>query len=277
MPEQSVRSPRPFWVKALRMVAVVVATYLAIIGVALLMEDWLVHCPMGADRWSEKPSAMIEDVDMKTADGTPIHAWWYPPLDPTNKEALLYCHGKGGNLSDRGGFTLRLQQHFGGCGVLLFDYPGYGRSGGKLSETGCYASTDAAHRWLTEVKRFPPNAITLLGESLGGGAAVELATRTPCKKLVLVSTYNTLPEAAAHRFWFLPCNWLMRNRFDSASKIGSVRSPILVVHGTSDDTIPFRQGEKLFEAAMEPKKFLRLEGQGHCEYLGPEFSKAVKE
>jgi uncharacterized protein len=268
---------RPLWVKGLRLLAVLLVTYLVIVVVALCFENTLVYLPSGADSWSPKPNEQVQDIELKTAEHGTIHAWWFPPSDPKNELVVLYCHGKGGNLSHRGRHIVQMQSRLDGCGVLVFDYPGFGKSHGKLSETGCYAGTHAAYDWLVNEKQVSPANIVVLGESLGGGVAAELAVTRPCRKLVMCCTFTRLPDAAAHRFWFLPCHWFMRNRFDNLARIKTYEGELLVCHGTADDTVPFAQGEQLFDAATTPNKsFIRLDGARHCEYMDDAFLKAIK-
>ena len=154
--------------------------------------------------------------------------------------------------------------------VLVFDYRGYGKSGGKPTETGCYDAGEAAYRWLTDTAKIPANRIVLLGESLGSGTAVELATRHDHRALVLVFPFSTLPAAAKFHYPFLPTHMLMRCRFDNLAKIGRCSRPVFIAHGTADSVVPFAQGEALFAAANEPKEFLRIEGADHgLEQIGP--------
>jgi pimeloyl-ACP methyl ester carboxylesterase len=234
--------------------------YAALVASVKAFETTLVHSPRGGpESWEPKPTDRIEDVTF-SADGRTVHAWWLPPPSP-ERPVVLYCHGKGGNLSNRGRVMTELQHRL-GCGVLQFDYPGYGKSDGFPTEPACYAAADAALDWL-QAADIPADRVVLLGESLGGGVAVELASRRDCRAVVLVCTYTTLPAAAATRFWFLPCDALMSNRFDSVAKLKRVKCPVLVAHGTADDRIPFAQGEALFAAANEPKRFVRLDGCGH--------------
>ncbi len=242
--------------------------YLVVLIGALSFENTLVYLPQGADSWSPKPNDQVEDIQLSTADHGPIHAWWFPPTNPNNDRVVLYCHGNGGNLSHRGRHIVDMQNRLDGPGFLIFDYPGFGKITGSFSESGCYAATHAAYDWLVNTKQIAPSNIILLGESLGGGVAVELAMTQPCRKLVICCTYTRIPDAAAHRFWFLPCRLLMRNHFDSVERIKSFQGQLLVVHGTLDATIPFAQGQALFDAATtHTKQFFRLEGAKHCDYM----------
>ena len=201
--------------------------------------------------------------------GTRLHARWLPPTK-SEAGAFLFAHGNGGNLSHSGKRAAELTAAT-GAGVLLFDYPGYGQCDGTPSEAGCYAAGDAAYAWLTGEGKIPANRVIIMGESLGGGVAVDLATRHDHRALVLMCPFTTLPAAAKALFPFLPTHTFMRNRFDSLSKIKRCPRPLFVAHGTIDRTVPFAQGEALFAAANEPKEFLRRDGIGHTGIAGEEF------
>src|SRR5262245_129171 len=117
----------------------------------LLLENSLLFHPVRATTdWLYPPDARVQDVEFRSADGTKIHAWWLP--HPQAEGAMLYCHGNAGNLSHRSTMVYRWHQEM-NVSVLIFDYPGYGRSEGKPSEAGCYAAGDAAYDWLTQIGR----------------------------------------------------------------------------------------------------------------------------
>jgi fermentation-respiration switch protein FrsA (DUF1100 family) len=248
--------------RALVVVFRVALLYCGIVAVFLLLERFLVFRPdTAAVQWFNPADPRTVDVTFRSSDGPLIHAWWLPPERPDDG-AFLVAGGNGGNLCYRGTLAADLRRVT-GAGVLLFDYPGYGKSEGKPSEAGCYAAGEAAHHWLTTDAKVPENRVVLLGESLGGGSAVELATRHDHRALVLLYTFTTLPAAAKHHYPYLPTHWLMRTRFDNLSKIGRCRRPVFIAHGTADTIVPFPQGEALFAAANEPKEFFRMEGVGH--------------
>jgi fermentation-respiration switch protein FrsA (DUF1100 family) len=105
--------------------------------------------------------------------------------------------------------------------------------------------------------------IVLVGTSLGGAVAVDLAAADGARGLVLENTFTSLPDVAAEQLPLLPVRWLMRTRLDSRGKIGGYRGPLLQAHGDADRVVPFALGRQLFEAANEPKRFVRVEGGGH--------------
>jgi fermentation-respiration switch protein FrsA (DUF1100 family) len=263
--------------RLLRLAALLALGYGGILALLLLFENRLVFNPVRAgDAWHQPPDDRVQDVALRAADGTALHAWWCPTegWEPAHG-AVLYFHGRGGNVSTHSGAKRRWQQGPLHQAVLVVDYPGYGRSEGSPSEAGCYAAADAAYDWLTGVQGVPPGRVLIYGESLGGGVAVELASRRDHRALVLVSTFTSMPDMAAQLFPWLPGRWLVRNQFDNLARIGRCRRPVFIAHGTADGLIPFAQGQRLFAAANEPKQFLTMEGHHHGEAPPPDFDEAL--
>jgi fermentation-respiration switch protein FrsA (DUF1100 family) len=274
-PTPTASPPRRSWKRRLgRFAGQLALAYLGVLLVMVALENWLLFpATTAAQHWQPKPDERIQDVTLASADGTPLHAWWLPGAGSPG--AMLYCHGNGANLSHRGPALLRWQQEL-DLGVLIFDYPGYGKSGGSPTEAGCYAAADAAYDWLTQEQRVQPEQILLFGNSLGGGGAMELASRRPHRALVLARTFTSAPDVAQSIYPWLPARWLMRNRFDNLAKIGSCRRPIFIAHGTADGLIPFALGERLFAAANEPRCFHRMDGFDHNTALDLAFFAALR-
>lgn len=235
-----------------------------------MLESALVFHPARAsESWQEPPAQLnVEDVWLQTSDGTRIHAWWAPAWHATG--ALLYCHGNAGNLSHRIGNIIRLSTML-GQSVLIFDYPGYGKSDGSPSEEGCYAAARAAYDWLAETKQMPPEQIVLFGKSLGGGVATELALRRPHRALVLVKTFTSIPNMARRSWLTFASASLVANEFDNLAKIRRCPSPVYIAHGDRDEVIPFAQATQLYAAAPSPKRFFLLKGSGHNDPLPADF------
>jgi fermentation-respiration switch protein FrsA (DUF1100 family) len=156
--------------------------------------------------------------------------------------------------------------------VFAFDYRGYGRSEGSPHEAGVLADGHAAHQWLAKRAGIQPNEIILMGRSLGGAVAVDLAATHGAKGLILWNTFTSMPDVAARHFPWLPVRSLMRNRYQSVDKIPKYSGPLLQVHGSSDQIIGFDLGENLFAAATTPdKKFIRVERGDHNDPPSEEF------
>ncbi len=249
--------------------------YVGLVAMLLFFENWLVYRP--TTDWLDPPKlSNIEDVPLISADGTRLHAWWCPKKD--SDQALLYFHGNAGNLSHRGGSIVKLRERL-GVSVLIIDYPGYGKSEGSPTEQGCYLAADAAYACLINDRKIAANKIILYGGSLGGGVAVDLANRKDHQALVLIKTFTSLPDVASDLYWWLPApkRMLMTNRFDSLTKIGTIRRPVFIAHGTTDGLIPYTHGVKLHDAANKPKQFYSITGADHNDALPDEFFAKLKD
>jgi pimeloyl-ACP methyl ester carboxylesterase len=237
--------------------------YLAILLGILALEDQFLYGPRQVELDKPPAGVTVENIEMSSQLGDRIHAWWSKPEDwRPERGAVLFCHGNGGNLSHRGRVLTHWNKEI-GVGVLVFDYPGYGRSNGEPSEAGCYAAGDAAYDWLREIQHVPAERVILLGGSLGGGIATDLASRRPHRALVLVAAFTSFPDMAQVRFPWLPGRYLVRNRFDNLGKLADCRGPVFIAHSPQDDLIPYEQGERLFAAAHEPKRFFPMPNYRH--------------
>lgn len=215
----------------------------------------------------------VKEIDLLSADGTHIHARWCQR--DRGQGALIFCHGNVGNLFQRAGAVAPLMDAL-NVSVLIFDYPGYGRSSGKPSEQGCCAAADAVYNWLTQTQGMPAEQIIIFGESLGGGIALDLASRKPHRALILAKTFTSIPDMAENKIGLASARSLVSNRYDNLDKIGSCHQPVFMAHGTRDEVIPIAQGRRLFAAANDPKQFHVMEGIGHNDPLPPQFYAALQ-
>ncbi|MCP4618112.1 MAG: alpha/beta hydrolase [Bradyrhizobium sp.] len=203
----------------------------------------------------------IEEHVLATADGEKIIVW-HAPAKP-GRPVILYFHGNGDYLA---GFFGRFRELIAdGTGIIVPAYRGYAGSSGTPSEQGLLRDAAAAYRFATA--RYSPDRIVAWGFSLGTGVAVALASGQPVARLILEAPFSSTADVAASVFWFMPVRWLMRDPFRSDERIVQIRVPLLVMHGTDDQAIPIRFGERLFALANEPKRFVRIPGGGH-ENLG---------
>jgi len=206
----------------------------------------------------ERIGLVYEPVQLVTDDGIKLDAWFLPRENA--RGVLLFFHGNAGNISHRLD-SLQLFHDL-GLAVLIFDYRGYGRSEGRISEQGTYRDAEAAWRYLTEQRNIPARDIVLFGRSLGAAVAARLATRHTPGALMIESAFTSVPDVAADIYPFLPVRWLARFQYAAGEYLASVSCPVLVVHSQDDEIIPFKHGERLFELANEPKQWLPIRG-GH--------------
>ena len=199
-----------------------------------------------------------EDVALQAADGVRLHGWYVPVAGA--EQVLLFFHGNAGNISHRRA-SLEVFHRL-GLNVLMIDYRGYGQSEGSPSEAGVYLDAAAAWSYLVDDKGFDANQVVIFGRSLGGAVAVDLASNVSARGLILESTMSSSRDFAQLVLPVLSRLIFMRFDFDSAAKLPSVKSPVLVLHSPDDEIMPFELGETVFEAANEPKAFVRMRG-GH--------------
>ncbi|HPC17153.1 MAG TPA: alpha/beta hydrolase [Candidatus Hydrogenedentes bacterium] len=197
-----------------------------------------------------------EDLYLPVSGGKITNAWFFPCDNA--QYTVLFCRGNGGTLSDW--LDAGVMFHNAGFAILLFDYGGYGRSTGRPSESRLYEDGRAAWRWLTEARKIPPRNIVLIGHSIGGGVAAQLATEITPAALILQSTFTSLPDVAQEMLPFLYVKPFIRDRFNTIAKLARISCPLLVVHSPNDSLIPFAHGRALFDRAREPKRFLEIRG-----------------
>lgn len=233
-------------------------------GLALLLyifQSHLVFYPETGREITATPSQVglaYEDIHLNTSDGISLHGWYIPTPQP--RGTVLFLHGNAGNISHR--LDSVQMFHRLGYSTLIFDYRGYGNSGGTPSEQGTYRDAEAAWRYLIEQRHIPSCRIVLFGESLGGAVAAWLAARQKPAVLVIASGFTSVPDFAQHIYPYLPVRWLARIRYDTRENLRSVAAPVLIAHSPEDEIIPFEHGRALFAAANPPKLFLELAG-GH--------------
>jgi fermentation-respiration switch protein FrsA (DUF1100 family) len=224
----------------------------------------LIYFPARDGIWDlERLPFAAEDCHVTARDGVRLHGWRVPVEEPLCE--LLFFHGNAGNVSYRVDFIARLTRL--PANVTVIDYRGYGRSQGRPTEQGLYRDAEAAYRYLCDVCSVDPGRIVLLGKSLGGAVAIELAARVNCAGLIAQSTFTHNHDMARTMVPFAPMHLLVRRQFDSLARIATIEIPKLVVHGRGDRLIPYEMGQRLFEAAPEPKRFFDLGGLDHNDVM----------
>lgn len=260
------------------MLTAVIATlgiYLAFLTLVYLGQSGLLYLPDAAGRGLVTTPAAVgleyEDVYLRTEDGVSLHGWLVSASEKTRqapRRTLLFFHGNAGNISHRLD-SLRIFAEL-GLDIFIFDYRGYGRSGGSPSEEGTYRDATAAWHWLTRERGLGPGQVVLFGRSLGAAVALELAGRTNPAGLIVESAFTSVPDLGAELYPFIPVRLLSRYRYDNLGRIASVRVPVLVVHSRGDEIVPFRHGQALYAAAPGAKQFLELQGGHNDGFLASE-------
>ncbi|MEQ8753686.1 MAG: alpha/beta hydrolase [Coleofasciculus sp. G1-WW12-02] len=219
------------------------------------------------------PSSYPDTPDilkLTTADDIQISAVYLP--NPAATYTILYIHGNAEDLGDIQPLLHHL--HSLGFSVFAYDYRGYGTSQGSPSERNAYHDSDTAFTYLKEQLKVPPEQIIAYGRSVGGGSAVDLAARHPLAGLILESSFTSAFRVV------LPIPILPFDKFPNLDKITQVNCPVLVIHGTADETIPLSHGKRLFAAAPEPKLSLWVDGASHNDLFwvaGEQYGETLQE
>lgn len=234
-----------------------VVIYVVLVGSVYLLQRKLQYFPNPDPVPLPRGEAFrgLQEVALPTEDGHRLQGWHWPGEKPLT---LVYFPGNGGNRADR--LEWARDFHRLGYGLLLLDYRGYGGNSGTPTETGLYRDARAAVNWLA---RDPGRKLAYLGESLGSGVAVEMATRAAPAGLIIQSGFSSAADVGQHRYPLLPVGLLMKDPFDSLPKIRGLSCPLLAIHGDRDRTVPLSLGRALFEAAPEPKEWLPVPGAAH--------------
>ena len=206
--------------------------------------------------WIEFPSKV-------TGQSVKLHGLWLAADKPQPQSAvLLYLHGARWNVSGSANRIRRMEEL--GFSVLAIDYRGFGKStAGLPSEEMAYEDARAAWDWLAA--RYPQRPRYIFGHSLGGAIAIDLASKVDDEQGTIVEgAFTSIADVASSMKWgWLPLGPLITQRFDAASKVAHIGSPLLVVHGAGDNLIDSSLGRKLFDAARGKKHFVLVEGGSH--------------
>lgn len=213
-----------------------------------------------------QPGETYENTPKQTVTKTKasyLHAWWVPNF--SSRRVVLFCHGNYGNISYN---TDRIRFHHAqGCSVLAFDYRGYGQSSGPMpSEQNTFIDAESALEYLIMRRKISPKNITATGHSMGGAVAIDLASHHPeIGRLIVESSFTTMKDAvdAKSIYRFFPIEALLTEPFDSLSKVGELRMPVLYVHGDRDFDVPARFSHQLYAATPAPKQLFIARGADH--------------
>lgn len=233
----------------------------------------------------------LKPVQLKTSEGNNIECWDINPLN--HKQYVLFCHGNGQNLTQSQDVYKKILNH--GYGVLAVDYSGYSNNTGSVTEKNLIADGKAAYDYLIKEKKISSQKIGIMGYSLGGAVATDVASKNDCKFLILLDTFNNLTDVIRNSPEYFSQNkvskWAtkllnkfpsymfpIKNSFKSDQKIKNVKAPITIIHAVDDHVIPYDLAKKLKNNAP-PKNlnFRTLPEGGNRHFYDAAKMKAIDE
>lgn len=216
-----------------------------------------------------------EELAFASKDGTRLSGWFVPAIGKP-KGTVVHFHGNAQNMTSHFSFVSWLPAE--GFNLFVFDYRGYGKSEGRTDRNGLYEDSLAAVRYVRSRKDVDPDRLLVLGQSLGGAQAITAVgggDKQGIRAVAVEATFFSYRSIVRDKIAEMPLLSLFRTPLaylligndlspgDFVAKIAPM--PLLLIHGTADDVIPYQHGVRLMERAREPKTFWRIEGGGHTE------------
>ena len=199
-----------------------------------------------------------EEVRLRASDGVEIDAIHYKRFG--SRRVILYCHGNAGSLDSWG--TIFEDLKYLETDLIVFDYRGYGKSGGKVTEKGLYRDAQAVYDYLRQAG-YGDSDIIVYGRSIGTGVAVDVAQGKHLAGLILESPYHSLRGMLYREYWYMLPWFYLTFTLDNRAKLPKVPARVLILHGTKDDVIAFKYGRMLTESRSDSLAFVPITGGGH--------------
>ena len=230
-------------------------------GVALyFLQDYVLFHPvtLKKDHNYDFPEKH-KDINIPITEKSNLNIVQFSSTDTITKGVVLYFHGNKKNISWYAKYPPYFTKH--GYEVWIIDYPGFGKSTGKLTEQTLYDWSNYMYNFARS--RFGADSIIIYGKSMGTGIATRLASLQPCKKLILETPYYDFPSVIRHHIPIYPVDWMIHYKIPTHDYIQKVIVPITIFHGTDDDVIPYRNAEKLKQFLKPGDEFITIKDGEH--------------
>lgn len=232
----------------------------------------------------ERLGMKFEEVHIASGSGAEqgdLYAWWMP-AETADAPTILYLHGNDKNIGAARDLNNASRLHALGYNLLMVDYRGYGKStGGEPSESKVYEDAESTWAYLVKQRSIESRRIFIYGHSMGSAVAIDLASHhANAGGVIAESAFTSMVDMAERKYFYMPADLLVNQRFDSISKIGRLKIPVLLIHGTWDRLVPYQMSQRLFESAPQPKYLKLIEGgdHGNSGFVAPlEYRTAVSE
>ena len=243
----------------MKFVFILVITYFLLLSWLLLSVDKLVFPRFAAAKLTMTPKDLnlkYEDVTVETVDGKKLRGW-YIPHAATTETTLIYNHGNAENISKGLRHACAIAAKL-SANLFIYDYRGYAQSEGEPSTKTFYGDCDRVYEYISSRPELKGGKFVIYGRSLGGAAAVHMASKYPCHRLITESTFVTVPL----HIWFNPVLFVFYpfviDYLPTAAKARDVKAPWLIIHGGSDRVISVRNARALYALDAPARRSLYI-------------------
>lgn len=229
------------------------------VGLYFLQEKFLFHPqPLPAEH-NFAFTTPFKEINLLVNENKNVNIIQFTVPDSICKGVVLYFHGNRKNIERYAPFASNFTKNK--YEVWMIDYPGFGKSTGKLTEAVVYS--DALQLYKMAAARFAKDSIIIYGKSLGTGIASQLASVTDCKKLILETPYYSIESLFDHYAFIYPVSLLAKYHFPTYEYLARVEAPVSIFHGTDDEIIPFSQSTRLQKRAKHGAELIEIKKGRH--------------
>lgn len=239
---------------------IVIIAYCAI-GIALyyLQEKLMFHPEPLAHDYVFSFDVPFKEVNIPINKTDMLNMVQFYPVDKNRKGVVLYFHGNRGNINRYAKYAVNFTKN--GYEVWIADYPGYGKTTGKLSEQNLYMQAREVYKLANS--RYAKDSIILYGKSLGSGIASYLAAKKNCKRLILETPYYSMMSLLQHYAPVYPTGGMSKFKFPTFKYLEETRAPITIFHGNDDNVIPYSNAHRLTKYLKPKDEFIPIENGSH--------------
>jgi len=248
-----------------------IVTYAFFCWLIYFLPQWFLYSPDNNEVVVENAQAngyRATEVEYKSADGTPLFAWFTKPND--NKNIIVFMHGNASNIE---GFYFKIVPFYNaGYGTFIPEFRGFSNIEGKITEKNMVADAIASIKYLHS-KGYKNENIVLYGFSLGSYMATksvyELGQENHFAGLILEVPFDSILNTAKEIMpIYFPFDYLIQDKYDNLAMIDKINTRLLIMGGAKDNTIPVHLAKNLYNHAIQPKEIIIYEKGGHGDLYG---------
>jgi len=207
---------------------------------------------------------LTETITIQNGDSNFLRGWFCKKKSLGKQKTIIYFGGNGDEVSD----LIPIVNQNLVWSIFLINYPAYGNSDGKPSEINFYKSAVNIYDFVISRNDVDKDNIVIMGRSIGTGVATFLASNRNCKGVILISPFESMANVVKEKFWFLPIDLMLKNKFESTKYAKNIQSPLLSIYGTDDKVIPMHHSKELMRywgGTVESKELI---GFNHNNLIG---------